>query len=139
LLLVVAVAACAAPPPAPAPFIAPALPLAGLNDRRPPDVTARLTEAQRRAIAAAGQRCWAAGPAAQGGPASVELTATYDVAGAVRAVLVEGSDRDQLSDTRFRAFAERAMAAVRDPRCARLPLPTTEIGRPGRVTFRFRP
>ncbi len=139
LPLLLALAACAAPPPPAPPPAAPPAPPPALNDRRPPDATARLTPAQRQAIAASVRACWAADAKQQPDPAGVELMATYDAGGIVRSVLVEGADRDRLSDTRFRAFAERAMLAVRNPRCAALPLPASERGRPGRVAFRFQP
>jgi hypothetical protein len=44
-----------------------------------------------------------------------------------------------LGDPRFRAFAERAIRAVRNPRCASLPIPRSELGKIGTLTFRFRP
>jgi hypothetical protein len=138
LILLLALAACAAPPP-PAPPPVVAAPPPALNDRRPPDATARLSEAQRAAIAGNARACWPADGGGRAVPTGVELMATYDASGVVRSVLVEGADRDRLADTGFRAFAERAMLAVRNPRCAKLPLPPSEIGKPGRVAFRFRP
>ncbi len=33
-----------------------------------------------------------------------------------------------MADPRFRAFAERAVRAVLDPRCANLPLPKDKLG-----------
>jgi hypothetical protein len=44
-----------------------------------------------------------------------------------------------MADVRFRAFAERARRAVLDTRCATLPLPSAELGKVGKLTFRFRP
>jgi hypothetical protein len=69
----------------------------------------------------------------------VRIVATYDAAGLVRFAEVAEEDRGRLEEPAFRAFAVRAARGVLDRRCARLRLPANEIGRPGRVTFRFRP
>jgi neural Wiskott-Aldrich syndrome protein len=39
----------------------------------------------------------------------------------------------------FRAFAERAVRAVLDPRCADLPLPQSMLGKTDVLTFQFKP
>jgi hypothetical protein len=44
-----------------------------------------------------------------------------------------------MSDPVFRAFADRAINAVLDPRCANLPLPNHMLGRNTVLTFRFSP
>jgi hypothetical protein len=44
-----------------------------------------------------------------------------------------------MSDPRFRAFAERAIRAIMDVRCASLPLPPNALGKVNVLTFRFRP
>jgi hypothetical protein len=49
------------------------------------------------------------------------------------------ADKIDYSDPRFRAFAERAMRAIRDPRCSALPIPRSELGKIGKLTFRFKP
>lgn len=140
LAVLIALSACAKPPP---PIVAPPPPVAAAapaNDRRPPDITARLSDAQRAAIADAAEACWVPdAAAARLTGQSVQLVAVFDEAGRVRSAYVEDADRDRLSDTRFRAFAERAMAAARSPRCAQIPLPAEHLGRPGRVAFRFKP
>ena len=70
---------------------------------------------------------------------SVQLVVTFDETGTARIADVGDADRGRLSDPRFRAFAERAMRAVRDPRCANLPIPKTDLGKRGTLTFRFKP
>jgi neural Wiskott-Aldrich syndrome protein len=67
------------------------------------------------------------------------LIVTYDESGTVRMAEVGPDDRGRLNDPRFRAFAERAMRAVRDPRCASLPIPKSDLGHVGTLTFRFKP
>jgi len=52
---------------------------------------------------------------------------------------VTGGDVARLRDPVFRAFAERAIRAVLDPRCASLPLPRNMLGQPRTLTFRFSP
>src|SRR5271157_4029987 len=69
----------------------------------------------------------------------VLLTVTTDPAGVARLAVVAGTDEARLSDPVFRAFAERARRAVLDPRCGRLPLPQSMLGRTNVVTFRFSP
>ena len=64
---------------------------------------------------------------------------TYDESGTSRIAEVGDADRGRMGDPRFRAFAERAIRAVRDPRCASLPIPRNELGKVGILTFRFRP
>jgi hypothetical protein len=44
-----------------------------------------------------------------------------------------------MGDPRFRSFAERARRAVLDPRCSALPIPQADIGKVGKLTFRFKP
>ena len=53
----------------------------------------------------------------------VLLTVTTDATGVAREAKVAGGDVGRMSDPRFRAFAERAVRAIMDPRCANLPLP----------------
>ena len=45
----------------------------------------------------------------------------------------------KLSDPVFQAFAERAIRAVEDVRCATLPLPKQMLGKVNKLTFRFSP
>lgn len=102
------------------------------------DVTARLSESQRAAIAERMRACWSADKDGYAGM-SVQIGVVYDATGVVRTAMVGPEDTSRLPDRRFRAFAERALAAVRDPRCGKLALPVAEQGRAGRLTFRFKP
>ena len=68
------------------------------------------------------------------------LFVTVDAEGVARQVEVAPEDAARVGDPRFRAFAERAVRAVLDPRCATLPVPQTLItGGRGVLKFRFRP
>jgi hypothetical protein len=69
----------------------------------------------------------------------VLVTVTTDQGGVVRKAVVAGNDVGHLSDPRFRAFAERAVRAIMDPRCANLPLPSNFLGRINVLTFQFSP
>ena len=104
------------------------------------DATARLTGSQQGAIGEKVRECWTKDAGALDiERQSVQLIVTYDTQGVVREAAVGDDDRNKLGDPRFRAFAERAVRAVRDVRCASLPLPQAELGRVGRLTFRFKP
>jgi hypothetical protein len=71
---------------------------------------------------------------------SVLLTVTTDVSGVVRIAQVAASDTLRVnSDPRLHVLAERAMQALLDPRCAKLPLPSTALGRVNILSFQFRP
>jgi hypothetical protein len=52
---------------------------------------------------------------------------------------VAGEDVVRMNDPVFRAFAERAIRAVLDPRCADLPLPKSMQGQRRTLDFRFSP
>jgi hypothetical protein len=111
-----------------------------IGGRTEGDATGRLTDAQRGAIGDKVRECWTKDAGALDiDKQSVQLVVTYDETGTVRIAEVGPDDAGRMGDARFRAFAERAMRAVRDPRCAGLPLPKTEIGKVGKLTFRFRP
>ena len=69
---------------------------------------------------------------------NVAYTVT-DATGTARVASVADEDRGKLSDPVFQAFAERAVRAVEDVRCATLPLPKQMLGRINNLTFRFRP
>ena len=86
------------------------------------------------------RECWTKDPGALDlEKMRVLLTVTTDDAGTARIAVVADEDRGKLSDPRFRAFAERAVRAVLDARCAGLPLPGTMKGRNAVLTFRFSP
>lgn len=102
--------------------------------------TAALSADQRGAIGDEVRACWTYDPGALGvDQMQVLLTVTTDAAGVARLAQVAGADAGRLSDPVFRAFAERAVRAVLDPRCANLPLPRNMLGRTNVLTFRFRP
>ena len=69
----------------------------------------------------------------------VLLTVTTDATGIARKAEIAGEDKARMSDPRFRAFAERAVRAIMDSRCANLPLPAKELGKVNVLTFRFSP
>jgi hypothetical protein len=104
------------------------------------DITAELNAEQRGAIGEKVRECWTKDAGALDlDKMSVQLIVTTDEAGVAHIATVGDEDRARMSDPRFRAFAERAIHAVEDPRCAALPLPKDKLGRVNVLTFRFRP
>jgi hypothetical protein len=103
--------------------------------------TVALTAGQNGAINAHVQKCWTWDTARPDSVnQSIVLTVTTDAAGNARKTIITGDDVPRAaSDPRFRAFAERAMRAILDPRCANLPLPPNALGRVNVLTFRFTP
>jgi hypothetical protein len=102
--------------------------------------TAALSVAQRGQIGDHVRECWTKDAGALDvDKEHVLLTVTTDASGVVRKAVVAGDDVGRLSDSRFRAFAERAVRAVMDVHCANLPLPNTMLGRINVLTFRFSP
>jgi hypothetical protein len=104
------------------------------------DITAQLSSEQRGAIGEKVRECWTKDAGALDlDKMSVQLIVTTDEAGVVHEAKVGDEDRARMGDPRFRAFAERAIHAVLDARCAALPLPKDKLGRVNELTFRFRP
>ncbi len=104
------------------------------------DDTDALSAAARGEIGAHVRECWTKDSGAQGlDKLSVVLTVVTDPTGTARVAKVGDEDRSKLSDPVFQAFAERAVRAVMDVRCATLPLPHQMMGRVNNLTFRFRP
>ena len=102
--------------------------------------TDALSAAQRGEIGAHVRECWTKDSGALDlDKLSVALTVITDVTGTARNAVVADEDRGKLSDPVFQAFAERAVRAVMDVRCATLPLPRQMLGRNTTLTFRFRP
>jgi hypothetical protein len=102
--------------------------------------TDALSAAQRGEIGAHVRECWTKDSGAQGlDKLSVVLNVVTDPTGTARVANVADEDRGKLSDPVFQAFAERAVRAVMDVRCANLPLPRQMLGRVNDLTFRFRP
>jgi hypothetical protein len=106
-----------------------------------PNATAGLSAAERGAIGDHVRECWTIDAGAQGiQTMKVLLTVQTDAAGTVRDAKVAGPDQGRVAaDPVFRAFAERAIRAVEDYRCATLPLPPALVGKPETFNFRFSP
>jgi len=109
------------------------------------DITATLSAEQRGAIGDRVRECWTKDAGALDvDKMQVMLTVTIDPAdGTARAAEVADQDRGKVSgDPRLRAFAERAVRAVLDPRCGNNLVPKDKLvvdGVPNKLTFRFRP
>jgi hypothetical protein len=102
--------------------------------------TAALTANQRGAIGDHVRECWTKDAGALDiDKQKVLLTVTTDPSGIARDAVVVGDDANRMGDPRFRAFAERAIRAIRDPRCANLPLPNSMLGQIRVFTFQFSP
>ena len=83
-----------------------------------------MSASERGAIGAHVRECWTKDAGAQGlDKLSVVLNVVTDATGTARVATVADEDRPKLSDPLFQAFAERAVRAVEDVRCATLPLP----------------
>jgi hypothetical protein len=103
--------------------------------------TAALSADQRGAIGDHVRECWTKDAGALDiDKQRVMLTVTTDAAGVARMAVPAGDDVARMaSDPRFRAFAERAIRAIMDPRCANLPLPNNVLGKINVLTFQFSP
>ena len=102
--------------------------------------TAALSAAERGAIGEHVRECWTKDAGALDiDKQRVLLTVTTDASGTAHRAEVAGDDKGRMGDPRFRAFAERAMRAIMDARCANLPLPANVLGKVNVLTFRFSP
>jgi hypothetical protein len=102
--------------------------------------TAALSASERGAIGEHVRECWTKDAGALDlEKQRVLLTVTTDASGVARRAEVAGEDIGRMGDPRFRAFAERAVRAVMDARCANLPLPGKVLGKVNVLTFRFSP
>jgi hypothetical protein len=102
--------------------------------------TAALSADQRGAIGDHVRECWTKDAGALDiDKQRVQLTVTTDASGIARKAEPSGADVARMGDPRFRAFAERAIRAIMDPRCANLPLPNNVLGKVNVLTFRFSP
>jgi hypothetical protein len=108
---------------------------------RPETHAAVVTSVQRGAIGDHVRECWRTDQTMLDlEKMQILLTVTTDPAGVARAALVAPEDQGRVvGDMQLRIFAERAVRAVLDPRCANLPLPISMLGTTNTVTFRFRP
>lgn len=99
-----------------------------------------LSAAERGAIGDHVRECWTKDAGALDiDRQRVLLTVTTDASGMARKAEVAGDDKGRMGDPRFRAFAERAVRAIMDARCANLPLPANALGKVNTLTFRFSP
>lgn len=103
------------------------------------DVTPRLTDAERLAIADRLRACHTRDPGAPQPP--VRLVAAFDAEGRLHRVALAdpaepGASRENAAR---RAGIGRAIRAVVSPACNLIPLPSTVLGSPGRITLRFSP
>lgn len=132
VLSAIPVFAVAQPPPATAPEHT-------LMKLRMRNDTAALSADERRVIADHIQGCWSKDTGTtQADKQSVLLTVTTDVSGVVQTAQVAASDMLRVnSDPRLHVQAERAIRALMDPHCAKLPLPSTALGRVNVLTFQF--
>jgi neural Wiskott-Aldrich syndrome protein len=104
------------------------------------NITDQLSTNQRAAIGDKVRECWTKDAGALDlDKMQVLLTVTTDAQGVARDAMVAPQDQGRLSDPRFRAFAERAVRAVMDARCANLPLPQDQLGAVRQLTFLFKP
>jgi hypothetical protein len=102
--------------------------------------TDALSAAARGEIGAHVRECWTKDAGAEGvDKLSVVLHVVTDATGTTRVANVADEDKGKMSDPVFQAFAERAVRAVMDVRCATLPLPHQMLGHINNLTFRFRP
>jgi neural Wiskott-Aldrich syndrome protein len=102
--------------------------------------TDALSAAARGEIGAHVRECWTKDAGAEGvDKLSVVLNVVTDATGTTRVANVADEDKGKMSDPVFQAFAERAVRAVMDVRCATLPLPHQMLGHTNNLTFRFRP
>jgi hypothetical protein len=102
--------------------------------------TALMTASQMGAVGDHVRECWTRDAGAvDADKLQVLLTVTTDDQGIARRAVVADADRGKLSNPVFRAFAERAVRAVLDSRCANLPLPKAMLGQTRVLDFRFSP
>ena len=99
-----------------------------------------LSAAELNAIANAVRPCWGIDAGAPGvQDFSVLLQVTTDASGVVREAEVAPADQGKLGDPVFAAFAQRAVSAAKNYKCAKLPLPPYMLGTVHTFTFRFNP
>jgi len=102
--------------------------------------TNALSADARRAIGDQVRECWTRDAGAlDADKLQVRLQVITDSSGIVRSAKVADEDRGRMSNPVFRAFSERAIRAVMDARCAKLPLPAAMLGATRTFDFRFSP
>ena len=120
-------------PAAPAPSPTPA---AAATAAPPP----RMSDEARRVIGEHVRTCWVEdGGVARPGNATFDIQVQVDETGTIRDARLTGADETARGDPRFRIFADHAVKALLDPRCATLPLPLSMLGRRQTLDFHFAP
>jgi hypothetical protein len=66
-----------------------------------------------------------------------KLQGRGDTVGTVRAAKVESRDQGRLEQPIFAAFAQQAVQALLNPKCATPPLPKDMLGTPRTLYFEF--
>jgi outer membrane biosynthesis protein TonB len=105
-------------------------------------LTGELSQGQRKQIGDEVRRCYSEDTAAQNyDKFFARIVVTIDATGEARLADLAPEDQARAaSDPAFRAFAERAVNAVLDPTCAKLPVPPALLGKPAQtLKFIFRP
>ena len=96
-----------------------------------------LTDAQREAVLNKVRSCWHA-PAGETPPGlAVTLLVIVNEESTVLDATIVPEDQDRMDTPAMRAFARSALAAITDPRCARLDMPNGNLGRPWLFRLRF--
>lgn len=127
--------AAPAPPPRPA---APSPSAATNAGTAAPPV--RMSEEARRVIGEHVRTCGVDdGGVARPSNATFDIQVQVDETGTIRGARLTGVDEASRSDPRFRTFADHAVQALLDPRCATLPLPLAMLGRRQTLDFHFAP
>lgn len=100
----------------------------------------QLNEADRNAIGAHVRPCWGIDAGAPGvNKFSVELLVTTDASGTVREAHIAPASEGNMDNPVYAAFAQRAIAAVENYQCAKLPLPSNMLGSVHTFLFNFTP
>ena len=105
------------------------------------NITSALSAAEQHAIGNSVKRCYTEDTEARNyATFSAHMIVTVDGTGVARMVQFAPETIARMNaDPSYRAFAERASMAVRDPSCANLPLPPSQLGQPHQLNFVFRP
>ncbi|CAH2606379.1 conserved protein of unknown function (plasmid) [Rhodovastum atsumiense] len=110
------------------------------NGDNPKGLSDRLSSSQLSAIGERIRECWSKDAGALDlEKMQAKLLVTVGADGVAREAMIAPEDRGRLNDPRFRVFAERAVRAALNPRCATLPIPKGLIGSVGIVRVTFRP
>jgi hypothetical protein len=99
-----------------------------------------LTAADLSSIGSHVRPCWtidAGAPGVSGFTGFLDITT--DPEGIVRQAQIDPQNAGNMSDPVYYAYAQRAIAAVLDVRCANLPLPPALLGQNETFTFQFSP